>query len=584
MAIAACGLAWEPQPTRVLDLPALERQTIELAPKVQAATVGVVLSEEDIDANGIGYGGSGVIVSADGLVLTAAHVLEGSGDEVLAILPEGRQIKARVCGYLGRGDLAVLQLVDRGPWPFLPMADIKKVAPGAICVGAGHTGRIDPQRLPPLRMGRVLGERQGEAFIDENGDAADLDRVLVSDAPFLPGDSGGPLVNLAGEVIGIHSSIGPDHRENLHVPIWQFQRHWAKLTGGVKRSLPKSLADEFVLSELPHMGPSRRLPIFDYRITVERSWSSSHANHLKRFAPISQKLASPPVQVFADDRAAALGCPVAKDLIVTVGASVAQEKLVCRIDGKDHDATLVARDDVHNLALLRIDVADLKPIEWSDAAAPPVGAWLISPGVNPLPLAVSVVGLPRRSIPESASDPQLAHGFLGVELQTKAKEARIGHVMSDSAATVAGLSINDVIHRVNEHVIQRGEELIEALRRFKPEEKVKLEIGRGDMKVLLEVTLGRRPSQQQEDDAEFAAWNRSSGGVSVRKTNLPDVVTHDGCVSPKHCGGPVLDLQGRVVGINISRADRTSTYALPADVAKRAVEKMLEEVSAKAAK
>jgi serine protease Do len=133
-------------------------------------------------------------------------------------------------------------------------------------------------------------------------------------------------------------------------------------------------------------------------------------------------------------------------------------------------------------------------------------------------------------------------------------------------------------------VIQRGEELIETLRRFKPEERVKLEISRGDTKVLLDVTLGRRPSQQQEDDAEFAAWNRSSGGVSIRKTNLPDVITHDGCVSPKHCGGPVLDLQGRVVGMNIARADRTSTYALPAKVVKQAVEKMLAEVSAKSAK
>jgi serine protease Do len=583
-AIAACGLAWEPQSTRVLDLPALERQTIELAPKVQAATVGVVLSEEDIDANGIGYGGSGVIVSADGLVLTAAHVLEGSGDEVLVILPESRQVKARVCGYLGRGDLAVLQLVDQGPFSFLPMADVKKVAPGTICVCAGRTGRIDPQRPPPLRMGRVLGERQGEAFIDENGDAADLDRVLVSDAPFLPGDSGGPLVNLAGEVIGIHSSIGPDHRENLHVPIWQFQRHWAKLTGGVKRSLPKSLADELVLSELPHLGPLRRLPIFDYRITVERSWSSSHPNHLKRFAPVSQKLASPPVQVFADDRAVALGCVVDQGMIVTVATSVDHDKLLCRVAGKDHNASPFARDEVHNLALLRIDAADLKPIEWSNAAVPPIGAWLVSPGINPHPLAVSVVSLPRRNIPESVSDPQLAHGFLGVELQTKAKEARIGRIVHDSAASVAGLSINDVIHRVNEQVIQRGEELIETLRRFKPEEKVKLEISRGDMKVLLDVTLGRRPSQQQEDDAEFAAWNRSSGGVSVRKTNLPDVITHDGCISPKHCGGPVLDLQGRVVGLNIARADRTSTYALPADVVKQAVEKMLAEVSAKAAK
>jgi serine protease Do len=580
-AIPTCGLAWEAPATRAIDPVALERQTIEIAPRIQAATVGVVLSEDDTDA-GIGYGGSGVIVSADGLVLTAAHVLEGCGDEVLVVLPESRHVKARVCGYLGRGDLAVLELTDKGPWPFLPMADVKKVAPGTFCVGAGHTGRIDPQRPPPVRMGRVLGERQGESFVDENGDAADLDRVLVSDAPFLPGDSGGPLVNLDGEVIGIHSSIGPDHRENLHVPIWQFRRHWAKLTGGVKRPLPRTTADELLLSELIHMGPLRRLPIFDYRIAVERSWSTTHPNHLKRFASISQKLASPPVQVFADDRAVALGCAVAKDVVVSVATSISQGKLVCRVDGKDYDAALVARDEAHNLALLRIHGAELHPIEWS-AAVPSVGAWLVSPGVHAPPQAVSIVSLPCRDVPEpkESPDPLATHGFLGVELQDRAMEARISRVLSNSAAAAAGLSGDDVIHRINEHVIERGEQLIQTLRRFKPEEQIKLEISRGDMKMQLDVTLGRRPSQQQEDDAEFATWNRSGGGVSLRKTNLPNVLTHDGCVSPKHCGGPVLDLQGRVVGLNIARADRTSTYALSADAVKHAVEKMLDEVAAK---
>lgn len=584
MALAACAVAWELPSTQGFDAELLQRQTIELGPKVQAATIGIVLSQEDIEANDIGYGGSGVVVSEDGLVLTAAHVLEGSGDEVVALLSESRRVKARVCGYLGRGDLAVLQLAEKGLYPFLPMADIKRVPPGTFCIGAGHTGRIDPNRPPPLRMGRVLGERQGEAFVDENGDAADLDRVLISDAPFLPGDSGGPLVNLAGEVIGIHSSIGMDHRENLHVPIWQFQRHWDKLIGGIKRPLPKSLAGEFALSELPRMGPLRRLPIFDYRISVERSWSSSHPNFLRKFGPIAQK-AAVPVQVFADDRAVALGCVVDQQMVATVGTSIAAGKIVCRVDGHDYEASLVARDEMHNLALLRVRASDLRPIEWS-ADSPQVGSWLVSPGLQAHPLAVGIVSLPRRAIPESAEelDPQLAHGFLGIELQTKAKDARIGRIIGDSAAAAAGLNINDVVQRVNDHAIDRGEELIAALRRFRPEEKVKLEISRGDVKLQIDVTLGRRPSQQQEEDAEFAAWNRSTGGVSVRKTNLPDVLVQDSRISPKHCGGPVLDLQGHVVGMNIARADRTATYMLPAEVVKESVTKMVEQAMSQSEK
>jgi serine protease Do len=574
----AGGLAADAPATRALDPQGLERQTVELAPKLQAATVGIVLSEEDIEANGVGYGGSGVIVSAEGLVLTAAHVLEGSGDEVVALLSENQRVKARICGYLGRGDLAVLQLLEQGPYPFLPMADVKKTPPGTFCLGSGHTGRIDPNRPPPIRLGRVLGERQGEAFVDENGDAADLDRVLVSDAPFLPGDSGGPLVNLAGEVIGIHSSIGPDHRENLHVPIWQFQRHWARLTSGVKRPLPKSLADDLTLKETPQMGPLRRLAIFDYRVSIERSWSSTHPNFLRKFTAIKERLDSPVIQVFADDRAAALGCIVDEHHILTVATSVADRPIVCRIGDEDHRASVVARDEAHNLALLQV-AADLQPLIWSDAI-PSVGAWLVSPGVQSYPLAVSVVSVPRRSVPQSDdSDPLRSHGFLGVELHAEAKVAKIARVLRDSAAAAAGLGPDDVIQRINEDAIDRGEELIQTLRKYKPQDKVKLEISRGGTPLRIDVTLGRRPSQEQEDDAEFAAWNRSTGGVSLRKTNLPDVLTHDGRISPKHCGGPVLDLQGRVVGLNIARADRTATYALPAEVVRQSVAKMLSQMT-----
>jgi serine protease Do len=572
---------------RGFDALAIERQTVDIAPKIVAATVGIVLSDDDIETSGIGYGGSGVIVSAEGLILTAAHVLEGCGDQVIVLLPEGGRAQARVCGFLGRGDLGVIQLSDKGPWPFLPMAEVDKVSPGTICVGAGHTGRIDPKRPPPLRMGRVLGERQGESFIDENGDAADLDRVLVTDAPFLPGDSGGPLVNLAGQVIGVHSSIGPDHRENLHVPIWQFRRHWAKLTGGVKRPLPKLIADELALSDAPHMGPLRRLPIFDYRVTVERSWSGGHPNFLRKFTPFVGKLPSLPVQVFVEDRPAALGCVVSADgLILTIASSVAEGNTICRIHEKDYEARLVATDDTNNLALLKVPAEKLSAVEWFDAASPSVGAWLVSPGVDGKALAVGIVGLTRRSIPDPEQDGSLkeTHGFLGIELQPKAKDARIGRIVADSAAANAGLSVNDVVQALNEHPIHRAEELIETLRRLKPGDKVKVEISREGKKMLLEATLGKRPSKQQEDDAEFATWNRSTGGVSTRKTNLPDVLTHDGFVSPRHCGGPLLDLHGHVIGLNIARADRTATFALPAEVVKKAVEKLISDSAVGAGK
>jgi serine protease Do len=569
--------AEEPKATRALDPVALETAMRDLAPKLTAATVGIVLSDDDIEPSGVGYGGSGVIVSADGLILTAAHVLEGAGGEVIVLLPERRKVKAKVRGSLGRGDLGVIQLIDAGPWTFLPMASVERVPAGTPCLGAGHTGRIDPQRPPPVRAGRVLGEREGESFVDESGAAADLDRVLVTDAPFLPGDSGGPLVNLTGEVIGVHSSIGPDHRENLHVPIWQFKRHWEKLTSGVRKSVPQLEGHTSALERLLLLSSLRRVPVFDHRITVERSWSRTHANYLKKLAASLKSPLPAAVEVFIDDRPVAYGAVAsAEGHVVTLADVLASGKIVCRIDGKDYPAKLLRTDPQTNLALLQAEGCSAKPVEFSSAEPPDVAAWIITVSPTATPLAVGIRSLPLRPVPkaEGADEP---HGFLGIELQTKAVEAKIGRVFSESAAATAGVRVGDTITSLNGNAIRRGEELVAALRRHKPGEVVELEVSRGGTTLTLEATLGTRPSRQEEDDLEFATWNRSSGGVSRRKDDFPPVLAHDSFLAPRQCGGPVVDLRGRVVGLNLARVDRTATLLLPAAEVRAAIERMRKD-------
>ena len=69
-------------------------------------------------------------------------------------------------------------------------------------------------RDPPVRLGRVL-------FRD--------DELLCTDCKLVGGDSGGPLFNMRGEVVGIHSSIGPMITHNFHVPITAFRRDWQRL-------------------------------------------------------------------------------------------------------------------------------------------------------------------------------------------------------------------------------------------------------------------------------------------------------------------------------------------------------------------
>ncbi len=169
-----------------------------------------------------GGAGSGVIVSEDGLILTAAHVINaGSGDEMTVWLTDGRQATAKKLGSQTGRDAAMLQIQGGGKWPF---ADVSKGNPGEgdWVVAMGHPGGFQPERTPPVRLGRIL---RASADSSDRG-------FLVSDSAVSGGDSGGPLFDLEGRVVGIHSSIGMSLEENRHVPITAYTDGWDRLVKG----------------------------------------------------------------------------------------------------------------------------------------------------------------------------------------------------------------------------------------------------------------------------------------------------------------------------------------------------------------
>jgi serine protease Do len=159
--------------------------------------------------------GSGVVVSADGLVLTAAHVIGRPGREATIELPDGRRLLGTTLGADHNADAGMVR-IDNPPTdlPFTPIAEDDALEPGAWVVTTGQPGGLIEGRAPPVRLGRVL-------FRD--------DELLCTDCKLVGGDSGGPLFNMRGEVVGIHSSIGPSLTHNFHVPISAFNRDWKRL-------------------------------------------------------------------------------------------------------------------------------------------------------------------------------------------------------------------------------------------------------------------------------------------------------------------------------------------------------------------
>ncbi len=167
---------------------------------------------------------SGIIVTPDGLVLTATHVTveEGEaprpGKRLKAYLPAGTLVMATVLGMDLATDAALLKLDgERTDWPFVPMQRAEKPAVGDWCFALGHPGGYDPARGEVLRVGRILK-------VMPNG--------LQTDCVLMGGDSGGPLFSLDGSLIGIHSQIWEGRDQNVHVSMTPFLRSWDAMKDG----------------------------------------------------------------------------------------------------------------------------------------------------------------------------------------------------------------------------------------------------------------------------------------------------------------------------------------------------------------
>jgi serine protease Do len=201
--------AWEKNvPESKEDLLAIQAKLQATLKKAKGAVVAIQSG---------GGAGSGVIVSKDGLVLTAGHISGKPGRSVKVVLPDGRRVDAVTMGGSEISDSGMCRIKEEGEWPFAPMAEKGKSQIGDWCFALGHPGGFIEKRGMVTRIGRVIYKQNA---------------TLQTDCRLLGGDSGGPLFNLDGEVIGIHSRIAKDDDANFHAPIESYLEHWDIFRGG----------------------------------------------------------------------------------------------------------------------------------------------------------------------------------------------------------------------------------------------------------------------------------------------------------------------------------------------------------------
>ncbi len=275
---------------------------------------------------------------------------------------------------------------------------------------------------------------------------------------------------------------------------------------------------------------------------------------LAAFRDVVSPIRSSTVTVLADGKDASLGAIVGESGWILTKSSEIKGKITCRLsDGRELAARVIGVHDDTDLAMLKIDAKGLPAVAW-EMEKPQVGDWVATSGASDVPASVGVVGV----LPRGVVAPR---GILGIGLEQGDGGALVREVMPNSGASKAGMKVGDTVLSVNGKIAKTHEELIAIVARYAPGDTLTLVVRRDGKEITVKATLGSRPT-----DGRSNLQNMMGGPLSGRRSNFAEIIQHDSVLRPNQCGGPLVNLDGKVVGINIARAGRVESYAIPAAV------------------
>jgi serine protease Do len=287
------------------------------------------------------------------------------------------------------------------------------------------------------------------------------------------------------------------------------------------------------------------------------------------FAPVTESAEAAVVEVITGEKVVAIGTVVSPlGYIVTKESEISDSPRVRLPDGRILDARIIARDQRLDLALLSIPGVRLPAVRWGRSQGLRTGDWVVSPGQERRSW-VGVVSARRREI-------KRVGGALGVvlgNLPGRRSGVQITAVVAGTPAETAGLEARDEVLMVEERRVTTITEVISTIQEFDPGDEVTLQVIRRGTSMSFMVELGFH--------SMFDQWNRNqqmSGETSDRRNGFPEVIQHAIPLTPNSMGSPLLNLRGDTVGINIARADRVTSYAIPAERVQESVRAMIRDL------
>jgi serine protease Do len=322
----------------------------------------------------------------------------------------------------------------------------------------------------------------------------------------------------------------------------------------------------WVSSFLIHEASAQGFPAPVARLS--RDYFKNGDQTLLAFEPISRATRDSVVKIDRDGNTVALAAVIdASGLAVTKASEIKEGKLTAWLaSGKEVEVQLIAKDEENDLALVKVNAESLKPIQWTTGETS-VGQWVVTPGIAETPQAVGIVSVPPRKIPPPRA-------YLGVNLDFKSPDAKIAQVMEGLGAEAAGLKPGDVILSVNGSLVEEGKELVKTLRQFREGQSVKVRVQRGEEEFDATIKMMAPKSERGSGLDRADRMNQMGSVTSRRAEDFELVIQHDTVLQNWQCGGPLVNLDGKAVGLNIARAGRVASYALPASVLTQAIARL----------
>lgn len=249
-----------------------------------------------------------------------------------------------------------------------------------------------------------------------------------------------------------------------------------------------------------------------------------------------------------------------KELSVTIDQTVYKEVQVAVIDPE------------WDVALLKVKASGLVPVVYAPTSAVPQGSWVMANGATSRTarrLLAGIVSAKPREIPAAGG------AVLGVVLNA-AKKLEIEDVNEKGGAKEAGLQKGDRILALEGKKVTKIEEIAEILKERRDGSLVKVTYQRGKEEKTVEVRLMARAEMFTE---QMTRNDQMSGDFSRRRSGFPKVMQHDILGNSDTQGGPLLDMEGRCIGMNIARATRSESFAIPVEELRDLATRMMRKAA-----